>query len=375
MTEKNTVNADTEQQPTKERRSLFAFDERDDSKADVSWVVDSLPDDLQEAIEPKRENAEFLSHESEEDESDDDRAEDPQASDDDQDEDEEEEQEKPRKRKKNRVTAEKRIAELTRKAKEFQAIAQEAIAQKTDLERRLTSTEHQSLRNQEQYLEAQKAKVKDILVQAAEEGDARRQAEAIEVLSQYNEELANIRTLRQNSMYRQAPQPRYAELDYDIDEPQDSIDPEYRDIAEAWLKKNSWADQNSRNFDARLMQKADEYSVELASAYKLEGRGDEIGNADFWQEITSYMNDNFKVRKTAPKMAMKAPSGAPMTSPGRRSSSAESNPRIRREVILTPEQKEVARSLRGIIRDERGNRIMDAKGAEAAYARQLMRGN
>lgn len=372
MTEKNTVNAETEQQQPKERRSLFAFDERDDSKADVSWVVDSLPDDLQEAVEPKRENAEFLPNESEENESDDEMSEDQETSNDD---DHQDEEEKPRKRKKNRVTAEKRIAELTRRAKEFQAIAQEAIAQKSDLERRLTSTEHQSLRNQEQYLEAQKAKVKDILIQAAEEGDARRQAEAIEVLSQYNEELANIRTVRQNSMYRQAPQPYYNELNYDIDEPQDGIDPEYRDVADAWLKKNSWADQNSRNFDPRLMQKADEYSLELASAYKLEGRGDEVGNADFWQEITDYMNDNFNVRKSSTKMQMKAPSGAPMTSPGRRTASSESNPRIRREVILTPEQKEVARSLRGIIRDERGNRIMDAKGAEAAYARQLMRGN
>ena len=116
--------------------------------------------------------------------------------------------------------------------------------------------------------------------------------------------------------------------------------------------KNSWANPKSPHFDKEMYDEADNYSIRLARKYKLEGRGDEVGTEDFFNEITDYIKDSYDIStnpqasnskpQSRDRMQMKTDKSPPVGSVTRQTPINQPSSKSR-DIVLTPEQKEIAR--------------------------------
>jgi hypothetical protein len=363
--------------PEGETREPIFINEHSSERKDVSWVVGSDTDSIdpnsigsivqtQEAPEDK-EKPESRPRESHS-ESGEDGDEDLDA----------------RKKKKN--TAGKRINELTRKLKEAQSFAYDIMNQKEYLEKELSKKEKQALAYHEKLLETNKNVIKEAMIKAKEEGDTATEVHAADLMAQYNNEMMRIKRDKESGYYNQRrtdnyiPQEIFDTQDY---EEENTIEPEQREAGERWVKKNAWANPDSRSFNPSLAEEADRYSLHLAAKYQLQGRDDEIGRDEFWEDISDYMMERYDAPKTKhdsppprSNLNMRQPRSAPVAPPSRVTSRDTHSPRSRGgDIVLSPEQKEFARGMRGYIRDSKGNKIMDNANLEHAYKQRLMAEN
>jgi hypothetical protein len=290
---------------------------------------------------------------------------------------EEEEAPEEKIKKKNRISEKKRIAELTRKYREAQAVANDVMNRNQDLEKKLAQKEKEAFTNEENFLKAQKERVKQFLTDAIEEGDAKQIAEAQDLLSQYNAQIQ----LKQNQVPPKAPAP-YTPPSPIVNE----VDSELNEEGEAWLENNSWANPNSEDFDQDLYNYADKYSIQLANKYKLQGKKSEIGSPKFWNDISHYMNKTFEINAedsdeeepaSPPKIQPKGRTPMKSTpsqtaSPVSRQSVPGGAPKKANDIVLTHEQKEMAHLMRGYVKDPKtGQKIMDNKTLEEIYKRNM----
>ena len=175
------------------------------------------------------------------------------------------EEEKEKRGKKNRTSEKKRIADLTRQLKQAQSVAHDVLNRNQFLETKLSERQKAEIVQREKLLLSEKERVKNYLNNVTEEGDVAKQVEAQDLLSQYNASLELLKNGYNpdpsDQKQYQAPQPRYEEPQYEID-----------DVAQDWLDNNPWANPHSSEFDQSLHEEADNYSIKLAKKYKLSGR-------------------------------------------------------------------------------------------------------
>jgi hypothetical protein len=289
-------------------------------------------------------------------------------------------EEKENLKKKNRVSEKKRIAELTRKLKQAQAVTHDVLSRNQYLETKLTEKQKEALESEGNFLASQKERVKQYLTDAIEEGDPKKIAEANDLLSQYNAQIQLKKT--QTSTFESSPKNTYTPPSPAPDEA-DDVDNEE---GHAWLENNNWANPNSEDFDQDLYNVADEYSIKLAKKYALQGKKAQIGSPKFWGEITNYMNKTFDISddhnddpepspipKTQPKgrTPMKTtPSNT--VAPVNRQSVPGEPPKKSNDIVLTAEQREAAHAMRGYVRDPKtGQKITDNKSLEEIYKRNM----
>lgn len=297
-------------------------------------------------------------------------------------EDDAETEESEKKKKKNRTSEKTRIAKLTRELRQAQSMTHDVLTRNQYLESKLSQKDKEVMTSQENYLSAQKERVKKYLTDALEEGDSSKIAEAQDLLSQYNAEilLLSRQTTKENVPY----QPSIPQS-YDGHSYQEPIDNEYKDIGNEWIENTPWADKNSDSFDIDLYQEADEYSAKLMKKYKIAGKNDEIGSRDFFNEITRYMNSKYEIEDNTSqvsspqvsrdKMQMKTHKSPPVGTVNRGGIQGQTLTKSK-DMVLTAEQKETAYSLRGFVRDPKtGEKITDNRMLEEIYKRNLMRGN
>lgn len=294
--------------------------------------------------------------------------------------DEEATEELEKKKKKNRTSEKSRIAQLTRELRQAQSVAHDVLSRNQFLESRISQKEKESFATQENYLTAQKERVKKYLTDAIEEGDPSKIAEANDLLSQYNTEILLLGKQKQ-SFQTEVPQQKSYEQPY-YEEPAEIP---YEEAGKEWMDKNSWANPKSPHFDKEMYDEADNYSIRLARKYKLEGRGDEVGTEDFFNEITDYIKDSYDISTTLQasnskpqsrdRMQMKTDKSPPVGSVTRQTPINQPSSKSR-DIVLTPEQKEIAYSLRGFVRDPKtGQKVQDNRTLEEIYKRNLMKGN
>lgn len=287
------------------------------------------------------------------------------------DEDEEEKVEK-KKKHKPRNTAEKRIAELNRQVKQAkyekaqaEAFAYNATKEKDVLQKELLKKREENLTTNRDYLKVQ-------LEEAHEDGDSKRVAELTDVLGQYNAELRLVNQRKETITVAPPQVVQPLQENYQIPE-----NHPHKGVGEEWVKTNTWADPESVNFDQDMYEESDNYSLSLMKQYKFEGRANEIGSPEFFEEITDHVKDTFGLSKRdlAPKtqikekLQMTAPSST--VSPVNRPAVNAETTRTKQEIELTPDQRAIAHSMRGFLRDKNGQRISDVKQLEEAYKRNL----
>lgn len=289
------------------------------------------------------------------------------------------EDEEEKTKKKNRVSERKRIAQLTRQLKQAQSVTHDVLARNQYLETKLTEKQKEALASEENFLSSQKERVKQILTDAIEEGDASKIAEAQDLLSQYNTQIQLKKT--QASTFQNTPQNTYTPPSPIIDEDDDD-----NEEGRSWLENNSWADPKADDFDEDLYNVADQYSIKLAKKYTLQGKKSEIGSPKFWNEITNYMHESYEISDESPQHKPPSPSSktqskgrTPMkttpyntVAPVSRQSVPGEAPRKQNDIVLTPEQREAAYAMRGYIRDPKtGQPLTDRKALEEAYKRNM----
>jgi hypothetical protein len=285
-----------------------------------------------------------------------------------------------KKKKKNRTSEKNRISQLTRELKQAKAFTHDVLSRNQYLESKITQKEKENFESHENYLTAQKERVKKYLTDALEEGDPAKIAEANDLLGQYNAEILMVSRQKQN-FQAHPPQNSYKQNAYQ--EPTDTDDDSYQEVGNEWIEKNTWANPKSSHFDQEMYEAADNYSIRLARKYKLEGRGEEIGTTDFFDEITDYVKNSYDIPSSQPspkqhsrdRMQMKSDK-SPHVAAVSRQGTQSASPTKAKDIVLTPEQKEAAYSMRGYVRDPKtGLKVEDNRMLEEIYKRNMMRGN
>lgn len=293
---------------------------------------------------------------------------------------EEETEELEKKKKRNRTSEKSRISQLTRELRQAQSIAHDVLSRNQYLESKISQKEKEAFTTQENYLTSQKERVKKYLTDAIEEGDPSKIAEANDLLSQYNAEILLLNRQKESFQTNSSHQNSHQQSQHSYEEP---IEAPYQEIGKEWMDKNSWANPKSPHFDQEMYEEADNYSVRLARKYKLEGRGDEVGTSDFFDEITDYIKHSYDISIPPPsskpqqreRMQMKTDQSPPVGAVTRQSP-LNQTPQKSKDIVLTPEQREIAHSLRGFIKNPKtGQRVEDNKTLEEIYKRNLMKGN
>jgi hypothetical protein len=284
------------------------------------------------------------------------------------------EEEKEKKFKKNRTSEKKRISDLTRQLKQAQSVAHDVLNRNQFLETKLNEKQKAEIVQREKLLLSEKERVKNYLNNVTEEGDVAKQVEAQDLLSQYNASLELLKNGYNpdpsDQKQYQAPQPKYQESQYEID-----------DVAQDWLDNNPWANPHSNEFDQSLHEEADNYSIKLAKKYTLSGRKNEIGSSDFFDEISDFMKKSYEISepesqsysKQEPKgrIQMKTETTT-KTAPVSRDSNMGQSHQKPKDIQLTAEERETARSLAGFVRDPKtGHKVYDPKILEEIYRRNL----
>lgn len=282
-------------------------------------------------------------------------------------EDEGEEKEEKKKKYKSRNSAEKRIADLNRKVKQAEhaktqaeAYAYNVSKEKENLQKALQKKTEESLTTNRDYL-------KERLKEAHEEGDSELVAEITDRLGQFNAELRLVNQ-KQPQVINQPPPQQMVQEDYRIPD-----NHPYAGVGEEWVKTNSWADPESSNFDKDMYEESDNYSISLMKQYRYEGRGNEIGSPEFFEDITDHVKDTFgitnrqKIQKPTVKEKIQMTAPTSTVSPVNRPAVNAESQKSRQEIVLSPDQKAIAYSMAGSVRDKNGNRITDKKQLEQIY--------
>lgn len=346
------------------------IDRSQDVEQEISWEIPGMEEDDSANLEEVKE--EVTPHE-EEKEVHEEKQSPPQP------ELEEETEELEKKKKKNRTSEKNRIAQLTRELRQAQSVTHDVLTRNQYLESKISQKEKEAFTTQENYLTSQKERVKTYLTNAIEEGDPSKIAEANDLLSQYNAEILLLGKQKQSFQTETPQKNSYQQPSYE-----EPLETPYQEAGKEWMDKNSWANPKSSHFDQELYQEADNYSLKLARKYKLEGRGDEIGTEDFFDEITDYIKNSYDVSTTPlppskpqsrDKIQMKTDQSPPVGAVNRQSPINQPTQKSR-DIVLTPEQKEIAYSLRGFVRDPKtGQKVQDNRTLEEIYKRNLMKGN
>lgn len=338
----------------------------------ISWEVagdgiSSSPTEIEESQEkPSQENEEI--------------SEEPQNISDPQTENEEEIEGSEKKKKKNRISEKRRIAQLTRELRQAQSVTHDVLARNQYLESRISQKQKENFDTQENYLSSQKERVKKYLSDAIEEGDPSKIAEANDLLSQYNAEILFLNRQKESFQTNSSHQNSNQQYQHYYEEP---IEVPYQDVAKEWMNKNSWANPKSFDFDQEMHDEADDYSLFLMNKYRRIGKENEIGSAQFFNEISDYIESQYDI-STPPlpskpqqrdRIQMKTDQSPPVGAVTRQSP-LNQTPQKSKDIVLTPEQKEIAHSLRGFIRNPKtGQKVEDNKTLEEIYKRNLMKGN
>jgi hypothetical protein len=345
--------------PPRATEPIFINDHSSDLQQEISWIVgnDDTPDETVEKAPVEQEKYD-------EDLEDEDTQEDGQ-------------EDHPRKKRSNKVSSQRRIAELTRKLKEAESFAHTVLNQKEYLQKKLGHKEKESVANYENLLNNSKHQIKEAMIKAHEEGDSVLHAQASDLLNQYNTELMFIKKQKENGYYNQYDNLR-SEIPQEIfNEPEEEIDDYEVEVYLDWTKKNSWANPKSRNFDPELLNEANEYSEILMKKYRLQGRKDDIGNPRFFDEITDFMNQSYGTSNNQEerphRMQMRNPN-TPGVAPVSRNFSNSQSSKTRSDIVLSPEQKQVAHAMRGYVRDKNGNKITSNSELESYYKNELRKG-
>lgn len=331
---------------------------------DISWEVkDGEPIDLPFQEEIKKEEVvepEKIENEQE-------AGEEPQAEDIEAKEPEDETLEK-EKKKPLRAPKDRRIAELTRKNKQYEAVLSDTLKQKEYLERQLSQKAQEKIVAEENLLKNHLENIEKAHADALEEGDYEKAAKAANLMAQY---AARHETIAQQKYQLSIPAPQNPPPENQPPRLYEQSE-EFQTNGKDWIENNTWADQNSNNFDEEMLGEAENYVNLLMKQYKFEGRAHDIGKPEFFNRITQHVREVFDIAPPSKPIKEKLVMNANTTSnvaPVNRTGTMSNVARGKQEIVLSPEQVKMAHSMSGIKLN--GQRITDRKQLENLYRDNL----
>lgn len=359
-----------------EDTELPLFEEGPSESVDLELDEDDLGGNIEDYLEDDGEEEEVTEpevEEAEEEESEEYEPEEAEAEDDIEAEEEEEEEE-PRPRKRD---AEKRIAELARRAQEAERRAQEVEARLQQEAALRQQSDIAMMTHYEQRLIGEANSILGRIEEAATMGDVRKQAELQAEYNKIQSDLSGV------DAWRKEAEANLIQLQERRAQPQAEPQPQQQITLEprtkGWIEKNTWFQPQSPDFDPELHEEATIYARRIERRYKAEGRADEIGSASYFKEIDRHMREEFPdvfqgqstPKKAAPKMKRDN-----TVAPVARSGGGEAAPVKRTaKVSLSPAERQFARNMNasGAYPKVSGRRMTDVE-AEKYYAAYVLKG-
>lgn len=289
---------------------------------------------------------------------------------------EEEPEPEPEDRPKRR-DAQKRIAELARRAQEAERRAQEVEARLQQEAALRAQSDLAMMTHYGRSLKTQAEAVKARLQEAMSIGDTEKQIELQTELMQLQTDLNGVENWkRQQEASRTAP----------VQQPQQPAQPQPQQLTPTlepttadWIQRNTWFQPKAPDFDPEMHEEATLYARRIERRYRSEGRQDAIGSVEYFMEIDRHMRSEFPdafddavpPKKAAPPMSRKTPV-APVT----RTAPEGHSPKNSKTIKLDANQRRMAHQLAesGAIKKPGGGRMTPAE-AERYYAIQVMKQN
>lgn len=280
-------------------------------------------------------------------------------------------------------TADRRIADVTRKYRQTEAVLKQTYLkndqverENEELKRALLAAKQEKISAEENALKYYMKNIESEHAAALEEGNSEKAAEATRLMAEYaarREAVARQKNELDNYAKAKPPvqtvpteQPeQYDDLVSQIAQTED-----FQNNGEEWIKKNQWANSKSMNFNKKMLQEAEIYLHHLGNQYSFEGRAEEIGSPEFFEEITEHVRETFNIAPPKPKKLFSSPQSSNV-SPVGRTGTVPNIQKTSHDIVLTPLQIQTAHSLVG--RKLNGQRIADKKAAENLYKENLIK--
>jgi len=292
----------------------------------------------------------------------------------------EEGEEKPKKVRPSK-TADRRIADVTRKYRQTEAVLKQSYLkndqverENEELKRALLSTKQEKIAAEENALKYYMKNIESEHATALEEGNSEKAAEATRLMAEYAARReAVLRQKNELDNYAKAKPPAQPVQPTQTEQYDDSISQisqseDFQHNGQEWIKKNLWADSNSKNFNKKMLQEAESHLHQLGNQYTFEGRAEEIGSPEFFEEITEYVKETFNISSPKPKKLFSSSQSSNVSAVSR-TNTVPNIQKTNQDIILTPEQIKTAHAMVGVRFN--GQRLEDRKVAENMYKENL----
>lgn len=192
------------------------------------------------------------------------------------------------KKKRNRVPANKKIAQLVQKTHSLEQELEELRSREKAYAKQLQETQVHALTERENAIRTHLSQAQGRLKEAIEDGDAQEQAEASVWISQLTAEAAEMRriknTLPQHSDDSPSPPPNYGRESA-------SSQP---NLAQEWLQTNSWFNPQSEDFDYARHAETREFIEDYERSLHESGQAYLIGKRPYFKAINKFIEESFE---------------------------------------------------------------------------------
>lgn len=146
-----------------------------------------------------------------------------------------------------------------------------------------------AMEHYEKSVKLQLEEAKRLQASAIEEGDAQKQAEAMELIAK---SAADARAIEHYK--RQQPEKlEKEEKQQQNNQSQQAYNPDISD----WVSQNSWFNENSDDYDAEMAEEVKAYDLVLSRQYQRMGKADKIATKDYFKDIDRYVREKFYMEK------------------------------------------------------------------------------
>jgi vacuolar-type H+-ATPase subunit I/STV1 len=146
-----------------------------------------------------------------------------------------------------------------------------------------------AMEHYEKSVKLQLEEAKRLQASAIEEGDAQKQAEAMELIAKAAADARAIENYKRQ-------QPEKVEKE-EKQQPNNQNSQPYNPDISNWISQNSWFNENSDEYDAEMAEEVKAYDLVLSRQYQRMGKADKIATKDYFKDIDRYVREKFYMEK------------------------------------------------------------------------------
>ena len=227
----------------------------------------------------------------------------------------------------------KQLKKLKKDKQDLMARIQELENHNKKLNEEYKKADTAAMEHYERSVKLQLEEAKRMQALAIDEGDAQKQADAMELIAKSAADARAIENYK-----KQMP----AKVEKEEKQQQQNQNPQtYNPDIVDWVRQNAWFNENSDDYDAEMADEVKAYDLVLSRQYQRMGKTDKIGTQDYLKDIDNYVREKFYMEAptvTEPKVERKPFSKvSPVTNKPTGNSISE--------IRLSDTQKEIAQGL------------------------------